>query len=118
MMWGRVVELMIAVWVAISPFVFRVADDTTLLWCDSLIALSICVFSGLAFWMPTRHAHLLTLPLSIGLVLWGRFAELPPPPIHQNHIVVGFFLMLMVFVPNDASYPPVGWREEGREYSP
>ena len=117
-MWGRVVELMIAVWMAISPFVFRVNSDTTLLWADEVIALVICIVCTLGFWMPTRHAHLLTLPLAIAMVLWGRFAELPPPPIHQNHIVVGLFLLLMVFVPNDSSYPPLAWRGEHQDYSP
>ena len=117
-MWGRVVELMVAVWISLSPFIFRVSDDQSIVLADQGIALTICVVAGLSFWKPTRFAHLLTLPLSIGLILWARFAELPPPAIHQNHIVVGCFLLLMVFVPNDASYPPLQWQPKREDYAP
>jgi len=117
-MWGRVVEIMVAVWISLSPFIFRVSEDATIQWADQLIALTIYVVAGLSFWKPTRWAHTLTLPLSIGMMVWGRFAEMPPPPIHQNHIVVGFFLLLMVFVPNDASYPPLGWQQKRDSYAP
>jgi len=117
-MWGRVVELMVAVWISLSPFIFRVTDDATIMWVDQLTALTICIVAGMSFWEPLQHTHVVTFPLSAGLMVWGRFAEMPPPPIHQNHIVVGFFLMLMVFVPNDASYPPLDWQDKGDEYAP
>ncbi|TWT64895.1 SPW repeat domain-containing protein [Allorhodopirellula solitaria] len=109
-MWGRVVEIMTAVWLAVSPFVFGVQDNGTLLWADIGIASLIWLFSGLSYWRPTRHAHLLILLVSAGLVLWGRFAEIPPTPAHQNHIVVGLFLMMIAVIPNQASLPPQAWR--------
>ncbi|MFG0266180.1 MAG: hypothetical protein ACF8AM_13695 [Rhodopirellula sp. JB055] len=108
-MWGRVVEIMTAVWLAASPFVFGIQSDTTVLWADQTIALAICVLSGLSYWHPTRRAHLLILVVAIGLTAWGRFAELPPTPIHQNHIVVGLFLLMIALIPNDASRPPAAW---------
>jgi len=39
------------------------------------------------------------LIVSAGLVVWGRFAVLPPTPTHQNHIFVGLFLMMLALVP-------------------
>jgi len=109
-MWGRVVEIMTAIWLAVSPFIFRVQSNATLLWTDLGVALLICVLSSLSYWHPTRHAHLLILIVSAGLVVWGRFAALPPTPEHQNHIIVGLFLMMIALVPNDASQPPNVWR--------
>ncbi|MEZ6090322.1 MAG: hypothetical protein R3C05_20310 [Pirellulaceae bacterium] len=112
-MWGRVVEIMTAVWLMASPFVFNVQDDLFVLWVDFGIALLISACSGFSFWGPTRHAHLLILLIALGLMVWGRMTGTPPPPIHQNHIVVGLFLLMMALIPNDASHPPVAWRIDG-----
>ncbi len=109
-MWGRVVEIMTAVWLALSPFIFRVQGDESLVWIDSLTALTIVCLSGLSYWHPTRHAHLGIIVVATGLALWGRLAELPPPPIQQNHIVVGLFLLMIAIIPNEASRPPKAWR--------
>lgn len=110
-MWGRVVEIMTAVWLAMSPFIFGVQEDASLLSADLGIALLICVLSALSYWRPTRYAHLLILFVSIGLILWGRFAVIPPPPPHQNHIAVGLFLLMIALIPNESSLPPAAWRE-------
>ncbi len=109
-MWGRVVEIMTAVWLAASPFIFGVQTDTVLLWSDLGIAFLICCLSGLSFWKPTRHAHVLILVVSVGLIVWGRFAVIPPSPPHENHIVVGLFLLMIALIPNHASHPPRAWR--------
>ncbi|KAA5542614.1 hypothetical protein FYK55_13850 [Roseiconus nitratireducens] len=111
-MWGRVIEIMTAVWLAASPFIFRASDNSTFVWADSLIALLVCVLAGLSYWQPTRHAHLLILVVGTGLALWGRFAISPPPPIHQNHIVVGLFLLMIALIPNHASLPPQTWQDD------
>ncbi|MFG0256190.1 MAG: hypothetical protein ACF787_14010 [Rhodopirellula sp. JB053] len=111
-MWGRVIEIMTAVWLAASPFVFSVQSDSSILWGDFGIALLIATLSGLSYWHPTRHAHLGILLVSVGLVLWGRFTVIPPPPAHQNHIVVGLFLLMIALIPNYASLPPRGWRTD------
>lgn len=113
-MWGRVIEISAAVWLAVSPFVFRAADNATLVWADNLIALAIVTLAGFSFWHPTRYAHLLTLLVALGLIVWGRFTESTPlPPYHQNHIVIGLFLLMIALIPNDASAPPAAWRKEG-----
>ncbi|WP_372722958.1 hypothetical protein [Novipirellula sp.] len=111
-MWGRVIEIMTAVWLAASPFVFQSPVDPVMLWIDFGIALLISTFAGLSYWPPTRHAHLLTLAVATGLIAWGRLAVLPPPPIHQNHIVVGLFLLMIALIPNYASRPPRAWRRD------
>ncbi len=111
-MWGRTVEIMTAVWLALSPFIFRVQDDATIVAADNLIALGIACLAGLSYWKPTRHAHLLTLVGAVGLVVWGRMTGTPPPPIHQNHICVGLFLLMIAIIPNYASLPTKAWQRK------
>jgi len=117
-MWGRVIEVMTAVWLALSPFIFRAADDPVLVWVDSLSALAIACLAGLSYWAPMRRAHLLILAVAVGLAAWGRLSGSPPPPEHQNHITVGIFLLMIAIIPNDASQPPRNWREAMEEYRP
>tara|TARA_R110002049_G_scaffold50370_3_gene143136 strand:+ start:183524 stop:183868 length:345 start_codon:yes stop_codon:yes gene_type:complete len=110
-MWGRIIEISTAVWLAISPWVFRSQDIMTLVWLDLSISLLIVIFAGLSYWKPTRHAHLLSLVVAVGLIAWGRFGGTPPPVYHQNHIVVGLFLLMIALIPNEASKPPLVWRD-------
>tara|TARA_R110002073_G_scaffold73085_10_gene178814 strand:+ start:3925 stop:4278 length:354 start_codon:yes stop_codon:yes gene_type:complete len=114
-MWGRVIEIMTAVWLAASPFVFQSPVDPVILWVDFGIALLISTLAGLSYWRPTRHAHLLILVVATGLIVWGRFFVVPPPPVHQNHIVVGLFLLMIALIPNEASKPPLVWRSKPSE---
>lgn len=109
-MWGRIVELMTAVWLMLSPFIFRAQGNPEIVWVDTLTGLVICALAGLSWWKPTRYAHVLTLFVATGLAIYGRMAGTPPPPEHQNHIVVGLFLLMVAIVPNDASRPPEVWR--------
>ena len=111
-MWGRVVEIMIATWLALSPFIFRAQESATLVWIDCSTAFAIALLAALSYWPPTRHAHLLTLVIAAALVVYGRFAELPPPPAQQNHIVIGLLLLMIAVIPNLASSPPMQWREQ------
>jgi hypothetical protein len=111
-MWGRVVEIITAVWLALSPFIFRIQNDESLVLVDTLLALTISILAGLSYWRPTQHAHLAILIFAVGLIVWGRFTVVPPTPIHQNHIVVGLFLLMIAIIPNDASRPPEAWRTE------
>jgi len=110
-MWPRIVEMMTAVWLALSPFIFRAQSDPVIVWVDSLVALLIVLLAGASYWPRGRHAHLVILLVAVGLIVWARFAQSPPPPVHQNHIVVGLFLLMVALLPNEASDPPRQWRE-------
>jgi hypothetical protein len=119
-MWARVVEFMLGVWLAISPFVFRHADDATTLWIsDFASAALVATFALLSYWQPTRHAHLLTLLVALWLVGFGRFgASSPLPSGMQNEIVVGLLLLMFAIVPNDASSPPRHWFHDSNKTLP
>lgn len=112
-MWPRVVELMLGVWLVISPFVFRgtpeldryVANDIA---CGTLVI----VASLFCFWHPARRAHLVTLAISVWLAGYGYFsAPRPGPPAAQNEIIVGLLLLLFAILPSEATRPPESWRK-------
>jgi hypothetical protein len=111
-MWGRVIEIMIAVWLLLSPFIFFAQDRPEIVWGDALLALLIATLASLSYWQPTCHAHLGTLVIAGGMIAYGRFFDLPPAlPANQNHIFVGFLLLMIAIIPNSASLPPHAWRE-------
>jgi hypothetical protein len=112
-MWGRVVEMATAVWLAVSPWVFEQHQHNA--WFELLVALAIVILASLSYWPPTRHAHLGILLIAVGLMVWGRLDGTPPSPIHQNYIVVGLFLLMIAIIPNDASNPPVGYKTKAMQ---
>lgn len=116
-MWARVVEIMTAVWLALSPFIFRAQDDLFLIWIDSGVALAIWIFSGLSWWPPTRWAYLFNLLVAGGLVAFGRFGTEVRGPTDENHIIVGLFLLMIAVIPNESTRPPACWMQpaEGTE---
>lgn len=112
-MWARVVEVMLACWLAVSPFIFRHGAEDVLPWVvDYAAAVIIGTASLLSFHPRFRRAHLVTW--GIGFVLAGVaffVAEAPLAAGYQNHLVVGLLLLMFGIVPSRASEPPPRWAE-------
>lgn len=115
-MWPRVVEIMLGVWLALSPFVFRHPPGVRGYWInDFTCALIIITLSLLSFWHRTRHARLAQLLVAAWLIGFGYlFRSHPAPPALQNDVLVGWLLMMFAIMPNETNLPPVGWREYHR----
>jgi hypothetical protein len=111
-MWARTSELMIGVWLILSPFIFRNTDSAGELAALHMSAgAAVVAFSLLSFWRPTAHAHLLTAALAAAMTLYAYFGwARPGPPAAQNAITVGLILVLLAIIPNEASHPPEPWR--------
>ncbi|MEZ6132953.1 MAG: SPW repeat protein [Planctomycetaceae bacterium] len=111
-MWSRVVEVMLGVWLALSPFIFRHPGSEQGLWLNDLLcALAVITAATLSFWRPTGYAHLLQLVIAVWLIGFGYFAAPHPTPAAlQNNIIVGLMLLMFGIIPNDASHPPEAWR--------
>lgn len=112
-MWPRVVELMLGLWLAASPFIFRHPGDQVMLWVNDLGgALAVVTFSLASFWKPAQWAHWLTGLVALWLVGFAYFGfDRPGPAGAQNEITVGLLLLMMFFLPNEANLPPEEWRE-------
>ena len=113
MMWGRVVEFMLACWLSISPFIFSYKKDALFFWfndltCSSLIAL----FALVSYYKPLRKMHLCNLLVACYLIALSYFFRSSPlyEPL-QNYMVLGLLLLMIALVPSEANQPPVPWRE-------
>lgn len=113
-MWARTAELMIGVWLILSPFIFRGTPSVErFLWIDIAAGSAVVLFALLSFWRPAEWAHLLTALVAIAVGLFAYFGwERPGPPAAQNEITVAYILLLLAIVPNEASQPPKPWRRD------
>lgn len=116
-MWSRVVEIMLACWLLVSPFVFQHSSQETMLWVsDFACAVAVATLAMLSYWPPTRHAHLVTVLVALWLILFGRFAVAAPiPPGYQNEMVVGLLLLMFAIVPNHAARMPLAWSRQQQQ---
>ncbi len=112
-MWARVVEFMLACWLAISPFIFAYPDDATFFWTTDFVTSAAIVFFALvSFYGPLKKMHLCNLLAAFYLIVLGFiFKESPLQHALQNYVVVGITLLMLAIVPTDASQQPKPWRD-------
>lgn len=112
-MWARVVEFMLACWLAVSPFVFGHGERTFLWVNDFACAALIATFSLASFVRPRLHLGNLAVALWLVVAVFVG-ADAPPSPARQNHMVFGLLLGMVAIVPSHASTPPTAWIEYNR----
>jgi hypothetical protein len=113
LMWPRIVELMVGVWLLLSPFVFRHdARELALWWVDLASGSAVIACSLVSFWSPLRRAHFATLGVALSLIA-AAFAEGggSSTSAQQNHVMVGLVLAMFAIVPSQTNLPPHSWRE-------
>lgn len=112
-MWPRTVEVMLGLWLAMSPFIFSHSpDQPRMWWTDFGAAFLIITVSLASFGHRTSRAHLLNILIALWLVGYSYFAfsESPPPAV-QNDLTVGILLLMLAIIPSRATAPPAGWSE-------
>ena len=115
-MWPRVVEMMLGLWLAASPFVFRHDPAHSALWYNDLTcALLVVVLSLASFSERLRHSHFATVAVGLWLMGWGYVSG--AAPAFQNDLVVGLVLVMFAIIPNEATLPPRSWRAMNAEDS-
>jgi hypothetical protein len=103
-MWARVVEVMLGLWLAASPFIFRHAAGQTAFWVnDFACAFAIIALALLSFWQRLAYAHLAIGLVALWLIAFGYLTPYPAPPASQNHILLGLVLLMFAIIPNDAT---------------
>jgi hypothetical protein len=96
-MWARQLELTLAVWLLVSPFVFGHAGDTAWWATDLLCGYGVAIVSLLPRWSPLRRAHLLNLPIGCWLIVFGWLRA--PAPAALNELAVGLCVATLSLVP-------------------
>ena len=113
-MWPRVTEILIAVWLASSPWILAApAESEFFLRVNALISAAlIAFFALLSFRAASEKAHLLTIAVALWIIGVAFAAPNPPPPaMYQNFVVVGLLLLMIAVLPSRASEPPKAWRD-------
>lgn len=113
-MWARVVEVLLACWLAMSPFIFGHPPGARALWVTDLAGAALTAAAALLSFHPRlRRAHLAGLAVGAWLAASGWAAVDPesPSPARQNHVCAGLILMMLAVVPSGADRPPDAWLE-------
>ena len=109
-MWARAIEVMLGLWLVLSPWIFGhwpAAPSRSDLVSGSVVV----VLAVLSFWAPARRAHLGILVVAAWVAGYGYLAfPHPAPPGAQNDILVGLTLLIFAIIPPDANQPPPSWR--------
>ena len=110
-MWPRTVEVMFALWLAISPFVFRYpGDQPGLWWHDFIVATLLAGLALVSFVHSTRRAHLLELLVAGWLIGYGWVtANGVHDAPRQNWMCLGLLLLMTAVIPSDCVKPPYRW---------
>ena len=112
-MWPRVIEFMLACWLAISPFIFNYPKSTTFFWVNDFgCSVAIAFFALISFYEPLRKMHLCNLLMAFYLIILGFiFKESSLQSALQNYVVLGIIFLMIAIVPTDASEQPKPWRD-------
>ena len=121
-MWGRVIEIMLGLWLVVSPFVWGHYPADAGLWRSDLISgATIIGLAMLSFWQFRalsflRYAHLAIIPVALWVVGFGYiYGGHPAAAGAQNDILTGLTLLFIAIIPNDAAQPPRAWRQLSQE---
>ena len=113
-MWPRAAELLLAAWLAASPWLLPVpAEDANFLRVNSLACAALIALAAmLSFRTTWGKAHLASLALALWLIAVAfRQPDPPPAAAYQNYVITGLTLLLFAVLPSRAGEPPSGWRE-------
>lgn len=111
-MWARIVELVIACWLATSSFVLHYSLEESFLKTNNIVcAVLIALFAFLSFYNRWRKMHLLTF--GIALWLWGlsyiTFPLTASFPL-EHSVLIGLLLLMLVIVPSHTAQLSPSWQ--------
>jgi len=116
-MWARHVEVMIALWLALSPFIFHYQKGMTPFWVNDFVcAFLIILFSLLSYFPILKRMHLLNLLMGLWLIVLSFLQPQPLPPhffpaYFQNYIILGILYLMLSLIPCHCTLPPEKWQK-------
>lgn len=113
-MWARWCEILIALWLAVSPWIF--AGSWVSPWphyADDFAIAAVFLAAIASHFRPARHAHLLSAAVATWLILVAWFqADDSATAAQQSRFLTGLLLLMFAILPNHASTPPPAWKKE------
>jgi len=113
MMWPRVVEIVIGLWLLSSPWVLAHNPAESAWHLNGLICGSaIVLLSVLSFWPASKKAHLAEIPIALWVLGFAYFGSMhPAPAVVQSDLLAALFLLNFAVIPSQANLPPNSWRK-------
>jgi hypothetical protein len=116
-MWGRIGEIVLGIWLLLSPYVWGSTPFYPERWRSDMISgIAVIGLAVLSFW-PFRkfeflsYAHVGSLLVAGWVVGFSYFYAGHPAALgYQNDLLTGLTLLLFPLIPNHASQPPIAWR--------
>lgn len=110
-MWPRTVEIMLAFWLLLGPFIFDPSGRAPLPFAASYVAaFATLTFSSLSFFRKWERAHVGTLGAGVLLTTLAYVAAGPEAaPGYQNLIISGLLISMMAMIPSHCDVPPKKW---------
>lgn len=112
-MWARIVEFMLACWLAISRFIFQYSPEESFFWKNDLVCASLIgLFALLSFNDKLNKMHLCTLAVAGWLFALGysTFPEEAIPPL-ENYVALSLLFFMLSVLPSQSDLPPRPWRK-------
>lgn len=112
MMWARLCEIGLGLWVIATPWVLGDGRLTAPALSEIACGTACVIVAAASCLIRSRPIHLLEIPIALWLVGFA-YATSPSPAsaTAQSDLLVAFFLVNFAIIPTRATTPPPRWRE-------
>ncbi len=116
-MWPRICDIVLAIWLFLSPFIFNYSDSLKMqTYSDFISGFAILFFSVLSFHPKWNKMHLCSLFVAAYLCVLAFLYPTPFLPFYlQSHLILANILFMTAVIPSHASDSPTAWQSYLKE---
>jgi hypothetical protein len=111
MKWPRYCELLLALWLLVSPWMWNYSGAAAAVSVGA--AAAILTLGITSIQRPYSYAYLGILGVAAGLLAHAFLVSPAGAAATQNHVAVALLLLIFAILPTEATLPPRSWRDHG-----
>lgn len=105
-MWARISEIVLGIWLLLTPVIFKVED-----WAGVYIGPIVILLALMCFYEKINKMHLLQVLPAFWLLYLGYTYPTSTLPFYlQNYILVALTILMFAVIPSNASDHPRPWK--------